>query len=150
MLFRSPATAAAVQEAILAPAVMAISRGPAAVQAAAARILAPMGIPAAAVQDRLVKDLVAPMPLTVADKAAVAAKAVVVVKILGSVMVADRLTAATMVAAVVKVATAAALAATRCIEVVEDVFVSSGEQEEAFLQQAQEICNVIINGKCFV
>ena len=58
-------------------------------------------------------------------------------------MAAGRLTAATMAAAQVKVATAAALAATKYIEVVEDVFVSSGEQEEAFRQQAQEICDVI-------
>ena len=79
----APATAAAVQEAILAPAVMAIRQGPAAVQEAAAHIPAPMGIPAVAVQDRLVKDLVALMPLTVVGKVVVAAKAVVVVKILG-------------------------------------------------------------------
>jgi hypothetical protein len=108
---------------------------------------APMAIPAVEAQDLMDKDLVAPMPPTVADKAAVEVKAVVEVKILGSVTATDRLTAATMAVVQVKVATAAALADTRCIEVVEDVFVSSGEQEEAFLQQAQEICNVtIING----
>jgi hypothetical protein len=84
---------------------------------------------------------------TVAGKVAVVVKAVVVVKIPGSASAVRTCTAATTVAVPDKVATATKLAATSYIEVVEDVFVSSGEQEEAFLQQAQEICNVtIING----
>ncbi len=148
--------AMAVVESAIAAAAQVVIQVPAATETPLARVVAEpvvvatqahMAIPAVEAQDLLDKDLVAVFIRIAVEAVAVVVKAVVVVKILGLVTVTDRLMAASMAVVQVKVATAAPLADTRYIEVVEDVFVSSGEQEEAFLQQAQEICNVtIING----
>jgi len=145
------ATPAPGPAAILAKAAMETKMARAEAVEAAAVILVPTAMPAAEAQGLLDRGPVASMhPPDPVVVVVVVVKAVVVVKMYGSASAVRTCTAATTAAVPDKAATAAHPEVTGYIEVVEDVFGSSGEQEEAFLQQAQEICDVIINGKYFV